>query len=325
MKKLFTLLMAALLSLPLISQVERKVIVEHFTNSRCSSCASKNPAFYETLESYPDVLHIAYHPSSPYPNCVFNQHNPAENDHRAYFYDVYGSTPRVVVQGSAIPSQNPLINPQQIDEHVGEASDYKINMTKSELSDDQHKITLEIERVSGTVNEVILIYAGLAEKLVEYAAPNGEDIHHDVFRKVIFFDTANIHPVGEKKIIEYQYSTQADWNESEIYSFAIIHDGNSLAVKQAGSSLESPSGVGAEQIEELSNVLYPNPTTGMVNINSKYRDRFGKFEFYDLTGKRVKVFETSGNLDISELDTGLYFVRITERNGRVYSTRLLKY
>ena len=89
------------------AQTPRKVIVEHFTNTRCGICGSRNPGLFTNLSSSPDVMHMAVHPSRPYASCVLNQHNPTESDDRAKYYGIFGGTPRVVVQGEAKPvSQN---------------------------------------------------------------------------------------------------------------------------------------------------------------------------------------------------------------------------
>lgn len=109
MKKSCFMLLALLFQLALTTQmnaqmVAKKVIVEHFTNSRCGVCASKNPSLFTNLTSHPDILHISYHPSSPYSSCVFSQSNPAENDSRTNFYGIFGGTPRIVIQGDVISS-----------------------------------------------------------------------------------------------------------------------------------------------------------------------------------------------------------------------------
>lgn len=324
MNRIFTLLIAVLISIPLISQVEKKVVVEHFTNTRCGICASKNPAFYQVLNDYPDVLHIAYHPSSPYSTCIFSQHNPQENDHRAYFYNVFGSTPRVVLQGEVIPNQNPLINSGQIEAQLGGTSDYKVTMTKTALTGNNNKITLEIERVSGSEFETILVYAGLAEKEINYEAPNGESLHHDVFRRVIFFDTASINPVGNIRVIEYEYSTDAEWYENQIFAYALIQNSITSSIMQAGTTLESASGFGKEKINELSSILYPNPSSGIISVRNEFSNRFIKFEFYDLLGSRVREFNKSNSFNISDLPEGFYFVRLTDSQNKVYSTRIIK-
>tara|TARA_B110000285_G_C15096412_1_gene602244 strand:+ start:1583 stop:1825 length:243 start_codon:yes stop_codon:yes gene_type:complete len=78
--------------------VVKKVLVEHFTYTRCSVCASRNTGFITNLNAQSDVVHISYHPSSPYSNCQFNQYNLQENDDRTKYYGVFGSTPRLVIQ-----------------------------------------------------------------------------------------------------------------------------------------------------------------------------------------------------------------------------------
>jgi hypothetical protein len=47
-------------------QVAKKIIVEHFTNTKCSICASRNPGFHTNLSANPTVQSISIHPSSPY-------------------------------------------------------------------------------------------------------------------------------------------------------------------------------------------------------------------------------------------------------------------
>ena len=55
-----------------ISQVQQNVIIEHFTNTRCGICGVRNPGLYTNISEYPEIIHIAFHPSSPYSTCVLN-------------------------------------------------------------------------------------------------------------------------------------------------------------------------------------------------------------------------------------------------------------
>src|SRR5947209_5088976 len=99
------------LGIQVFAQSPRTVVIEHLTNSACSICASKNPAFYQTLSgySYPQVLHLSIHPSSPHPNCFFSQQNPTENDARTMYYNAFGYTPVIVINGQVLPGATPLI------------------------------------------------------------------------------------------------------------------------------------------------------------------------------------------------------------------------
>ena len=105
MKKIFSILTALVaFNQCAMAQVPKKVIVEHFTNTKCSVCASRNPGFYTNLNAQSGVIHLAIHPSSPYAACVLSMHNPVENDGRTNYYSIYGGTPRLVIQGTVISS-----------------------------------------------------------------------------------------------------------------------------------------------------------------------------------------------------------------------------
>ena len=324
MKIQLTLALSILLFFPTFAQVEQKVIIEHFTNTRCGTCANKNPAFYETLANYPQVLHVAYHPSSPYANCAFNQQNKEDNDARTHFYNIYGGTPRAVVQSDVIPPQNPLLKEDQIEARLGKKSDYAVTVTNKLMSGNNYIVTVDIEQVSGNENESIDLYLALAEKTVNYNAPNGEDVHHDVFRDELYFDNANVSPSRSTTLIEKEYIMKGEWDANEIYAYAIIHNSTTKTILQSGSSLDAPTFIGDRKIEEIRNLFYPNPVTNILNINSDYSQQIQKVELYSLVGSKVKEFSTFSNMDISELPDGLYFAKLTDFQNRQFSTRLIK-
>jgi hypothetical protein len=69
--------------------------------------------------------------------------------------------------------------------------------------------------------------------------------------------------------------------------------------------------------------LYPNPTQDYFQVNTA----IAKAQVYSITGQMVKEFsaKASGDqLNISELKTGMYLVKITDNFGRVKTTRLIK-
>jgi hypothetical protein len=324
MKLRFTFILTILFSITSFAQVDRKVVIEHFTNSRCSVCASRNPAFYNTLENYPDVLHIAYHPSSPYPSCIFNMHNPDENDGRTYFYGIYGATPRVVIQGEVVPPQNPLVKSEQIDSYLGKSSDYRVTVTKNKISGNKYKIVMEIKREGGIEWETIQAWVGLAEKEINYNAPNGESLHHDVFRKWVFKDTVSINPAGNSKTWEFEFQIDPVWSEGEIFAYLILQDMNTKEVLQSGSSLDTPSGIYKPGIVQLSDVLYPNPGKGIVSVRPEMLEKFTQAEIYNLTGNKMGTFSDLRSIDISDFQDGMYFVIFSDGDKKKYTTRLVK-
>jgi glycosidase len=70
-------------------------------------------------------------------------------------------------------------------------------------------------------------------------------------------------------------------------------------------------------------VLFPNPSNNYFAINTNT----SKVQIFSLTGQLVKSFENQQNgyqYNISDLNNGVYLVKITDGNNRVKTTRLIK-
>ena len=107
------------------------------------------------------------------------------NDSRTYYYAIYGGTPRAVIQGEVLPASSKLITADQIEAHLYQSSDYTVTVTNEAISAEKYKVSVTINRAVGSEQQIFQLMVGLAEKEIEYAAPNGENIHHDVFRDKI--------------------------------------------------------------------------------------------------------------------------------------------
>ena len=55
--------------------------------------------------------------------------------------------------------------------------------------------------------------------------------------------------------------------------------------------------------------LYPNPTTGVVNVEAD--EEVLRVDVYDYTGRRVATFENQATVDLGRLATGIYTLRMT--------------
>ena len=136
MKITFALIgIATLTSIQLVfSQVPKKVVVEHFTNTNCSICASRNPGFYTNLHNQTGILHLAVHPSSPYPNCLLYQQNGTANDARTNYYGIYGSTPRLVINGNVISGGTNYSSSSIFTPYLGLTSPASIRIIQEKLN-----------------------------------------------------------------------------------------------------------------------------------------------------------------------------------------------
>ena len=76
---------------------------------------------------------------------------------------------------------------------------------------------------------------------------------------------------------------------------------------------------GIEDVAQSSVIIYPNPTSNLLNIKSD--TPIYSFELYDALGKliqnKTEMFSTENTVDVSSLTRGIYFVRLHTTNGVV--------
>jgi len=82
--------------------------------------------------------------------------------------------------------------------------------------------------------------------------------------------------------------------------------------------------------ENLNFEMYPNPTTGDVNIKLiNAASDIASVEVYDLLGKQseatVSIDKNAASINVSSLQNGLYFITVIDKNGASISKKLLKY
>ncbi len=76
--------------------------------------------------------------------------------------------------------------------------------------------------------------------------------------------------------------------------------------------------------DEKNIYLYPNPTTGIINIeNISGKNNDFKIFIYDILGKKITTQSTDNQIDISNFDKGIYFIEILS-NGKILSQKMIK-
>ena len=88
------------------------------------------------------------------------------------------------------------------------------------------------------------------------------------------------------------------------------------------SACENVTGVGIKQNINNTVSIYPNPTSGVVNINLSNNSTIVNYSITTIEGKVVEIEETSTNsisIDLSKEVNGIYFIKInTENSSTVY-------
>jgi hypothetical protein len=94
-----------------------------------------------------------------------------------------------------------------------------------------------------------------------------------------------------------------------------------LVVRPSGAT--PPTSIQEYRLKNL--MVYPNPATSLVRVSNLNQFQLVSVELMDITGKLLMTENnfTSGQIDISHLETGLYFLRFSDENETV-TKRLIK-
>tara|TARA_R110002050_G_scaffold129000_1_gene250453 strand:+ start:47855 stop:48868 length:1014 start_codon:yes stop_codon:yes gene_type:complete len=327
MKSKLTLLFSVfIIGLSQAQEVPRKIVVEHFTNSRCSTCASRNPGFYANylMQNKGNMMHLAIHPSSPYATCVFNKHDVAANDGRTRYYQVYGSTPKLVINGKLVSSSVSFTSPSIFTPYLGLTSPIKLEMSQQKFGNDSIRLRVVIKTVATHSLATQNLYLVLAEDTIFYNAPNGENEHYDVFRRSLSGNAGmnvTVSPtVGDSVVITRTTATHSAWDFNRIYGMAILEDANTKEVTQserlnASDNMSVVTGITNVQTN-VSVRIFPNPVTNKLTIQTDYKGS-STYKIISLAGNVVLngTFTNAEILDVSNLTHGVYFVQVSNQNG----------
>jgi hypothetical protein len=309
------------------AQTPRQVVVEHFTNTYCSICANKNPSFYSNLQgNYPQVLHIAYHPSSPYAQCYFNKQNVAENDARTKFYKIYGSTPRAVIQGKVIPPSTPLVANSYYDSAINRNAAWDVQVRMQALGTDSVAVTTVVKTTAANSYTVLRLYSVVTESSIAYSANNGETMHYDVFHSQLYAGTGHTFTpaatVGDSVVLKATFYLNPSWTKSKVNVTGLLQDTTTGEVVQAGRGLtiaaSAPTGLGKLAADD-DIAIYPNPAGATVYFTDELPKTVA---VYNYTGALVIKKSVLGSLDISWLTNGIYRLHVTSTSG-ISTTRPL--
>lgn len=329
MKQKLLLLINLLFFVALSAQeVPKNIFVEHFTNTRCSVCASKNPTFYNTIANYEKVIHLAYHPSSPYSSCVFSQHNISGNDDRTNELGIYGSTPRVAINGIAKATSSNLINNSDLDAQNNLTTPFDIQINQYQVGNDSMYAEIIISTISASNISNASLYVALAEETINYNAPNGENVHHDVFRRFLSPNSGvliNLPSNGSDTTILLGSIIDQEWKGGELITTAFIKAGNGTVLQaQQSNKLDFTTGISIAKI--INKVLYPNPARDFLYINNETQ-LIDKIEVYNILGSKVKELilndVKNAKLSVADLNEGNYIVRVYDKNNDIHTTKIV--
>ncbi len=321
MKKLLPLALAfALISFNSFAQAKKYVLLEHFTNTWCSTCASQNPGFYQTvgIETNTKIHHISIHSSVPYSQCPYYQANKTEQDARKDFYGL-PSTPRVSLNGAALVAAG---NVTAASINAAAAVTSPIELKVSETTGTNRIVGVSMKAV-GAVTGTFKIYAAVVEKKTTFSANNGETVHHNVFRKFLTMNAGvassgfSVVPTTSSQTFELNYTVDASWNAAQTYIVAWIQNETTKEVLNSATRFDVSSGTDETSIDAFVNVS-PNPTSGKTVISfTQVTPQY--LTIHNAVGQVLETKKLVNNapveLDLSNYATGVLFLKVQGLEG----------
>ena len=308
---------------------KRYVFLEHFTNTSCGICSSRNPTFRDNiLDEYQDteVIHVEYHPSVPYSNDVFYVQNPDENEARRTYYGVNG-TPRLFILGEQAPLGSQLLSVSTLEGVLGQTTSVGIDV--EEIKDGASRtVNVNLTAFENVPAADWRLRVIVVERVIEQTTNNGETEHHNVFRKILnTWEGSELSIVAgtETESFTFDYTLESDWQDDQIYAIAFLQTDDTKEVLNVGSSWNNQQfvGIDAKENQAISFALSPNPATDFLTIEyEQHLANNNVLEIYDVAGILVKkqkmaASQNENTIAIDELAEGVYIAVLKNENGSI--------
>ena len=323
MKHFFTSFILLISSSFIFAQtsVPKYLLFEHFTNTNCSVCAGQNPSFFNTIDDYiGSIHHISYHPPIPYQACVLYQANPSENEERTSFYSIFG-TPRVIWNGTT--STNAAgVNATDIEARIAETSPISIEVEES--GGINRTVNVKVKTFGEQPTGNLKIFAAILEKELEYNAPNGENIHHNVFREMISSisgDSFTAAPTGETVTLSYDYQVSSDWLLNQTYVIVFVQNLNTGEILNSGTRFDTPISSTFRLADNQVFEVFPNPITQRFSISLKNIELIDhQLLIFNTLGQIIKreaiqPLDQDFSIDFSHQPNGTYWLKLQAKEG----------
>lgn len=313
--------------LPGFSQsVPKYALVEHFTNTWCPICASRNPSLFNVLGNHPDrVHHVSYHPPYPYSGCPLYQFNKKENQDRADFYQVFG-TPTVVLNGGSKMGGSPLLTESVLLAEMQKTSLVAVGVRES--GQGQNRSATVTVRAGGAVAGDLRLQVLVVEKNLKFTASNGELEHYNVMRKFLTPTTGqmlSISSAGEQQFT-FHFRDTAGWKAEEVYVLAFVQNATTREVLNSGTRFDEFSTPVNHSHQYKGIKVFPTYVNQEFNVDHAFTGK-SDLKIYNLKGQLVMeqtLAETRfATVSVARLAPGAYWIKITDRES-VYNARFIK-
>ncbi|MEP6646466.1 MAG: T9SS type A sorting domain-containing protein [Saprospiraceae bacterium] len=293
----------------------RYATLELFTNTPCPICGSQNPGMFSRLEGYEGKYHlISFYPGIPYSSCIFYKANIPENTTRLHFYSQVFGTPTVALNGLSFKSSSGVTK-AVLDTITGQTS--WLNVHVDETTGNTRSVNIALSDHVGNSISTGRLFAVIVEREIMYNAPNGETIHHNVFRKFLGpVDGEDVDMSSGLATKSYQYTVDPTWQPDQTYVIAWLMDPATKKIYNSGTQFD-PDITATHDVNQTENVLniYPNPSDEEVHVTLPEIGLNTTLRVYDVSGRLFLQKKLSGTsestFNVASWPAGIYLAEAT--------------
>lgn len=310
-----------------IAQVPLNSVVESFTNTQCSICASRNPGFHSNVVAHPSITLLTINPSSPYAGCILSKQNKVDNDDRTSWYGIYGSTPRLTINGNVIAASANYSDPALFSAYIGLTTPFSMRVEQSNYGKDSIKAKVIIKKVVATTSDVRL-FIGLVEDTIFVNGGNGELRHYNVLRKSLTGATplfiSMALPLGDSVIVERTGTAATFWDMNRMFVMAILHENSTNKIVQSAKTSPMKTASIANVAKALDFNYSPNPAINTLKINTASQEKIS-YQLYNMVGLSLvqNSFTNSTTINVANLPNGFYVLKLLSETGAAAQQKIL--
>ena len=297
----------------------RYATLELFTNTPCPICGSQNPGLFNRLANFEGEYHlISFYPGKPYSSCIFYQDNITQNTTRFQHYSgsIFGS-PTVAINGIDFKSSSGVTN--MVLENITGGTSW-LHVDVEETSGTSRSVTINLEDVAGGSLTTGRLFAVIVEKEILYNAPNGETVHHNVFRRFLTSATGDdVNMSSGSASLTYDYEVDGEWNADQTYVIAWLSDPSTKEIYNSGTRFDPDFTSSVKSaLPDHSLSLYPNPASTEVLLTLPESVPSARMSNFDQQGRLLEpAAEVNGpvvSINVADWSAGRFVVRLTTKD-----------
>ncbi|MBC7862743.1 MAG: T9SS type A sorting domain-containing protein [Bacteroidia bacterium] len=323
------------------TSVSRLVLIEQFTNSGCSICASHDHWISDFTDNNPSAaVEISYHTSFPYYDSMYFE-NPAESNARTALYGVPG-VPWSVIDGNfysnATSSLNSAIT-STVTARQSNAPAYSISTSGTSLLANNLSGQFIFESIdAANISKNLVAHVVIVEKNVlknSYAASPGtntQTVYKNVMRKMIPNVSGTVllnKNLNGKDTVVLNWNLLHIKNPNEVAVVCFVQDSSSKEILQAATFDVVSTDISKLQFNGQLFSVFPNPSSGVVyiSVNSAV-EKETQLEFITFDGRIIKtehliLSDKPKLVSIYGMSPGVYLLRLKDSAGNCSVKKIL--